>query len=190
MRELRNYAPTYTPRLKLRYKHGDDIVHTTLRTIDGEESVAVSAFWELLLAMKSKMEPDASIAPLQFLSASKALVDSAVFLPYTLSVPLTGVSQVGASTAIGRASLCSFIGKGADGTRSTLYVPGLWFAPGFSTNGQNWRYEASEFADWTDIQEQLTALETSTTSPSGASVTFMPYINVSVWRRKVVKDRR
>lgn len=190
MPRLNKYAIDFTPRHRVRYRVGSDIVSSTYRPVNPTSDAALVLFWELLLAVKGALEPTDTIAPLSFLSADYALVDSKVFLPLTVTTTLTGMSATGTMTSLNRASLLSFVGKGNDGTKSTIYLPGMAIEPGNTTGMSNWRYEASEISSWGDIEDALAAFSAVVTTRSGATPTYSPYINVSVWRTKIATYRR
>lgn len=187
---LNKYAIDYTPRHRVRYRIGSDIVSSTYRPVDPTSEAALVLFWELLLLVKGALEPTTTIAPLSFLSADYALVDSKVFLPLATTTPLTNVSATGTMTSLNRASLLSFVGKGSDGTKSVIYLPGMAIEPGNTTGMNNWRYESTEISSWGDIDDALNAFSAVVTTRSGVTPKYAPYINVSVWRTKIVSYRR
>ena len=188
--KLNKYAVDFTPRHKVRYRVGSDIVTSVYRPVNATAETALVLFWELLLVVKGALEPTGTVAPLSFLSADYALADSRVFLPLNVTTSLTGMNATGTMTSLNRASLLSFVGRGNDGTKSIIYLPGMAIEPGNTVGQNNWRYEASEIGSWGDIEDALSAFSAVVTTRSGATPKYSPYINVSVWRSKITTYRR
>lgn len=168
-----NYAPNYTPRVRVKYKSHEKTHTLTVRPATNDTggfNTAVSLVDNILTLMKPLMSNNAAV-----LGADFAYEDSETFLPLDYSFPQFA-AQAASSVASDRfnaAVFVSFQGISALGTRTQFFVYGI----NNTHTGHvmdNFRIEYGEWEETSDVIDLLAS--------SGAAIKAIDKQGI-IWRK-------
>lgn len=136
---MTTYAPNFTPRYKLTYRHGG-ITHTSMvRGVRGASLATMDAVGAQLVACWDLIPAAAKYTDLLALSAETALTDSDVFVPALFPAMTPGTSAPNLASAMIRVTGLSWTGR-APGSHARFTMFGIFYgsdAPaGFGADGQ------------------------------------------------------
>lgn len=181
-----NYAPNYTPRLRVRYSSRTKTHAVTWRAARGETdpSSLVEKMELYLNALTSLRWTDFTV-----LGADWAETDADIFLPVTPPAPDAGTLSTAGSTVATAAGAISHPGRSANGLRAIFYLYGTGIVQdATSGNESDFRVLGSEVAAVSTAIGVLNETGYPLRGNDGATVTFYPYVNTKYndhWVRKL-----
>jgi hypothetical protein len=172
---MTTYAPNFTPRYRARYLAAG-IEHTIqIRGARGESAVDISSrrsdLHDIFAAAATTLADD-----FQWLSADYALTDSDVFIPAVMPTAVTGLYDVADFNIQQRCVSTGFVGRAA-GSRSAIYLYGIWWAVATGAAAENGRVTPAEWAPVTTIKASL---DTAGHAGSGALAVWHDYANTKL----------
>lgn len=184
-----DYAPNYSPRLVVRYKHAGAVHRLTCRTgrgVSTTPAAVVTKLKSVLTAMQAQMFLDWAA-----LDGSWYPQDSFISSPVDVSGlnTITPANNTSSLQAGHKAMQARWEGRGNFGGRTAFVMFGIAFPEFYSTAAnRDFRIYGSEQSWVSDVVTALNELSPAFVPPGDASVVWRDYVNIKVndyWMGKV-----
>ena len=174
-----DYAPNYTPRVRVKYKSHEKTHTLTVRPASNDTggfNTAVSLVDNILTLMKPAMDKKATI-----LGADYAVEDSDVFLPLNYNFPQFAAQTPSAADPdrFNAAVYVSFQGISALGTRTQFFVYGINNIHSGHTM-DNFRLEYGEWEEVSDVIDLLLSSSGALRAIDKQGIIWRTYANYGV----------
>jgi hypothetical protein len=183
-----DYAPNYTPRLRVRYKAAGRIHTQTWRFVGTGATPDITAAIAAVNNYYSAISPS-MLSDWTLVGAAAAGRDSNIFVPVTGVVFGTGPTPFDPADRAVTALALSFVGRTVLGLRAVVYQYGTAFSDiGVAGVGNDFRIYAAEDSN---IANAITALQgagATLCGNDGDAISWYPYVNLKVndyWLHRV-----
>lgn len=185
---MSDFAPNFTPRLRIRYTSLGKTHSQIWRVVRGvtDPSGLVGKVHSYLNAMVPALWSDFTI-----LGADWALEDSDVFLPVTPPAAVTGANDASGAHTTDAAFAFSFVGRSSAGAKHRVFQYGTTGAGAFgSVLANDFRLNVAESAPIAAAVTALNELSPAVAANDGFGVTWYPYANMKYNDNWVKRLRR
>jgi|SRR5215211_4053552 len=171
-----SFAPTFTPRYKLRY-FGNGKIHSQIWRMPPAAVLADTTTFALFVAgYYAAMAPDLFDDTVA-VDASFAAEGSTVFLPCAIPT-IIGTGAAGPAPSNRTPKALSFVGRSTAGSRWVLYQYGVDFQIGDTDSGNDFRITTAEETVILDVVGFLNGEFNSFRANDGVGVIVKPYANI------------